>query len=274
MVKPIYVIMFVILSCFVLAAEDDPQVIDLGTYKQNSKIEIKVSCINSDELCSVGASCNLTVSYPNTSYMVFDQVMTQNKSFYNYTLPDSSTLGIHSMSIYCIDGTDSILSNYEFLISETGDKSSALFIYIVELLMKVGFFVYLIVISVLGIRKLKKAENTPYRMVALLRTMWAAASYALLFTSPIIALFLFHPNFNISILRVVTLRTYIVIFAVATPIILFNIFYFSGNLLLKWGGLHHDSDRTNKVLNDLSKFSVDTVSFRNKIRNKLFKGKQ
>lgn len=269
MKKYVYVIFLLFLVHFCLAVD----ITELDPYKQNTQIDVKVHCQHTSGSCSNSASCNITVDYPypNITYMVFDQPMTQNKSFYNYTLPDSSRLGWYSMTISCIDGTYQMSYYYKFQVTETGDESSTLFIYIIELIIKIAFFIFLILICIYGIRAVKKAEKTPYKLVALLRSLWAGGSYGIIFISPIIALFLFHPNFEIGIVQRLTLNTYLVLLAIATPVILFNIFYFGSQLLMKLGGLHYDAERTNMVLNDLDKFSGNLSKWKNKLSNKMFK---
>lgn len=258
--------MFVIPFCL---AQD---IVELEPYKQNTLIDIKVHCQHTGGSCSDSASCNITVDYPNNiTYMVFDQPMTQNRSFYNYTLPDSSNLGWYTMTIPCVDGSNEVTNNYKFQITETGDKSSTLLIYIIDLIMKISFFVFLIVICIWGIRKVKKAEKTPYMLVALLRSVWAGISYGMIFISPLIALFLFHPNFEIGLVQRLTLNTYLVLLAIALPVILFNMFYFGSQMLMKLGGLHYDTERTNMVLNDLDKFTGKLSQWKNKMVNEMFR---
>jgi len=263
----ILIILFVIPFCL---ADD---IIELESYKQNTDIDIKAHCQHTGGSCSDSASCNITVDYPppDTNYMVFDQSMTQNRSFYNYTLSDSSNLGWYSMTISCVDGSYEVTNNYKFQITETGDESSTLFIYIIELIMKIAFFVFLIVICIWGIRSVKKAEKTPYKLVALLRSLWAGASYGMIIISPLIALFLFHPNFDIGIVQRLTLNTYLILLVIASPIIMFNMFYFGSQMLMKLGGLYYDAEATNLVLNDLDKFTGKLSRWKNKISNKMFR---
>lgn len=263
--------LYILILLFVLPICLGQEIIELEPYKQNTDIDIKVHCEHTDGSCSDSASCNITVTYPNTTYIIFDQPMTQNRSFYNYTLPDSSTLGWHTMTISCVDGAYDVTNNYKFQITETGDQSSTLFIYIIELIMKIGFFVFLIIICIWGIRKVRKAEKTPYKLVALLRSLWAGISYGIIFISPLIALFLFHPNFEIGIVQRLTLNTYLVLFIIASPVILFNMLYFGSQFLFKIGGLHYDAERTNKVLDDLDRFTGRLSQWKTKLGNKLFK---
>jgi len=263
--------MFILFPFYVTAVDDN--IAEDGPYKQNTNIDLKVSCFHSGGVCSGSAGCNITVEYPtpNNTYMVFNGVMTQNLSFYNYTLPNSSKLGKYYTTAYCVDGTYNVSEKYFFYITETGDKSSTLFIYIIELIMKITFFSFLIFISIKGIRKAKDKKKTPYKLVALLRVFWVSLSYAVIFMSPFIGLFLFHPNFQIGVLQTLTLNTYIIMFIVAIPVIIFNLFYFGGQILLELGGLDYDKEKTNKVLNDFSRFTEGMGTQGNKIRNKLFR---
>jgi len=277
MKKLIWLLMFVLILLVIplsFAAENDDDIIEIGPYKQNSIINIRIACRYSGGDCSPSALCNTTIDYPNTSSLILNQIMEKDNTFFNYTLPSSSTLGKYSMIIRCLDNNRNITKDYIFYITETGEKSSILFIYIIELALKIIFFVFMILISIQGIRKIKKSnenKKTPYLMVTLLRVLWVIVSYSFIFMSPMIALFLFHPNFPIGILQRLTLNTYLIIFILLTIIVILNIFWFGGNLLFKYGGLDHDAKRTNQVLNDMSNFNVSWDIHINKMKNKIFK---
>ncbi len=267
----IFIFVFLLFASLVYA-QSDP--IDLGTYKQNSNINMRVACRNADGDCSNNANCNITVDYPNTNSMIFNQNMTKNNTFYNYTLPDSSTVGRYSMVFKCNDVNKNTTVDYFFFITATGDKSSTLFIFIIELLLKIAFLIFVVILCIWGIRRVRNAnenKKTPYVMVAFLRVLWGSGSYAVLFMSPFLALFLFHPNFSIGTVQNLTLNIYWIIMILITIIIILNIFWFTGNILMKFGGLSHDVESTNKVLKDLSGFSADFNSLKNKISNKFFR---
>lgn len=73
-------------------------------FKQNNIIDLKVQCILNGTFCSGSAACNLTLNYPNNSIYINNQPMTNQISFYNYTLGDSSVLGNYPCSATCCDG--------------------------------------------------------------------------------------------------------------------------------------------------------------------------
>lgn len=266
------IFVFILLVLPLLVSATDP--IEIGPYKQNSIINLLFACTHSGGDCSASASCNMTVDYPNTTHLIYDQNMSKNGTFFNYTLPDSSALGKHTMLVKCLDSTKNLTQDYYFYITKTGEKSSTTFNYIIETFLKLIFFAFMIFLSLWGIRKLRKkneTQKTPYLLVALLRVLWGIVSYALLFMSPFIALFLFDLNFPIGIIQRMTLNTYFIIFLLIGIVIIINIFWFSGHLLLKFGGLDVDKERTNKVLNDINKFYTGWDNIRNKLKNKIFR---
>ena len=80
------------------------------TFKQSQLIDLKVQCIINGTFCSSNGLCNLTISYPNASLLINNQKMTNQISFYNYTLPTLTSFGVYSCSATCCDnnlcGTD------------------------------------------------------------------------------------------------------------------------------------------------------------------------
>lgn len=65
--------------------------ISAQTFKQNSEVDIQVSCLNVN--CS--EQVNISVFYPNTSIAINNQEMTNKSGFVNFTFSDTSTLGTY-----------------------------------------------------------------------------------------------------------------------------------------------------------------------------------
>lgn len=272
--KYLLLFIFILLILPLCLAEVSDEPIEIGPYKQNTLINIRLACTYNGGDCATDASCNITVDYPNTTSMIYNENMTKDGTIFNYTLPDSKTVGRYSMIIKCLSSNYNVTKDYYFYITETGEKNSILFIPIIELALKIGIFAFLIILSIWGINRLREANKnnkTPYLMVAMLRVIWGILSYAFLFISPLLALFLFHPNFSMGILQRITFNTYFIIFVLFGIVLIFNVFWFGSNILLNFGGLNPNAERTNKVLNDLSKFGMDLGILRNKTLNRLFK---
>lgn len=93
-------------------------------YKQYDTVDLKVQCIANGTFCSSGSYCNITVTYPNGSMFVNNQKMTNQTSFYNYTIQNSNILGDYSCMAVCCDGILCATDNSEcpFKITPTGDE--------------------------------------------------------------------------------------------------------------------------------------------------------
>lgn len=92
-------------------------------FAQGKEANIIDTCSNVDDSpCSSDFSCNLTIAYPNSSIMVNNKQMSWNQGFYNFSLPNTNTLGLHSYAIYCTNGTNSgIASELYYLVNLTGE---------------------------------------------------------------------------------------------------------------------------------------------------------
>lgn len=93
-------------------------------YKQNDIISVRIPCINNGSYCSPSATCNLTVSYPNSSILINNQPMTNSFSFFNYTINTTDAIGEYFSSMSCIDGTISGTSTFIITITPSGFEVS------------------------------------------------------------------------------------------------------------------------------------------------------
>src|SRR3990167_7485860 len=73
-------------------------------YPQSKTLDFKESCTSAGAICNSSALCNVSIKYPNLSYVINNGVMTNNNNGdFNYTLNASSTstTGIYSWDMYC-----------------------------------------------------------------------------------------------------------------------------------------------------------------------------
>jgi len=111
----------IILILFISFAYAEPSLV----YMKNDKIDLKVPCEvgSNHSACSSGVACNISITYPNSSYMSDNAVMTHGVPNYNYTLPSSSVSGTYNAHMYCTDGTNSGFGLFQFKISSSGQNN-------------------------------------------------------------------------------------------------------------------------------------------------------
>lgn len=74
--------------------------------EQGKVYDIQRPCFNNGTYCSGAAVCNITVSNPAGTVIVYNQRMTNKLSYHNYTLSSSQTqnLGTFNAIVTCTDG--------------------------------------------------------------------------------------------------------------------------------------------------------------------------
>ena len=70
----------------------------------------------------------------------------------------------------------------------------------VEFFLKIIFVLFVAFYCYMQIKKSKEKEDTPYLLVAIKRTFLGFLSRAILFILPLLSLFLFFPQFEVSII--------------------------------------------------------------------------
>lgn len=114
--KTIYLLLFLVLCSFCFAEST-------LFYKVNSEVDLKIPCVKNDNSqCSASAVCNITISYPNNTIYVNNEVMTNSNVYFNYTLTNANTSGEYPTVIYCVDGTDYGYSFFSFKLNQSGDN--------------------------------------------------------------------------------------------------------------------------------------------------------
>ena len=136
--------LIVLAGLFIIAA------LPLGSslvYKQNELIDLKIPCSLDGYPCSSSAMCNLTIQYPNASYLVDTKQMTNlGTGDFNYTLY-FIPIGDYPSKVACLDKGVNKTSQFIITITPSGVLDTSGFYWIV-LLTGVIFMVLGIVVLV------------------------------------------------------------------------------------------------------------------------------
>lgn len=101
-------------------------VADDYTFRQGETVDIKLQCQSSGSPCTTGATCNITVFYPNSSLYVDNQVMQENSYYHNYTLDSSLVIGDYQALTYCTDGINTGSSGFTVKITNETTSTNVL----------------------------------------------------------------------------------------------------------------------------------------------------
>lgn len=93
-------------------------------FKKGEQIDLKVPCSNNGAECSAGATCEATILYPNGTALISGFSMTNQGSYHNVTLSSSLVTGEYQSTIFCVDGTNTGVDNFSFLINSMGEKDN------------------------------------------------------------------------------------------------------------------------------------------------------
>lgn len=89
-------------------------------FPQNVDIDLKIPCTLDDVPCSTSASCNLTIVYPNSSYLINNINMTNlGNGDFNATTRFIE-LGDYPTEVNCNDAGRNATSNFPITITQTG----------------------------------------------------------------------------------------------------------------------------------------------------------
>ncbi len=95
------------------------------TISFNKEFDLKRQCINNGTYCSSSAVCNMTIFYPDGNTFLDNELMTNQISFHNVTLPSANInmFGKHPSLMVCTDSGGDISGNGvdPFIIEVTGD---------------------------------------------------------------------------------------------------------------------------------------------------------
>lgn len=140
------------------------------TYSLEQDIDFKISS-------SINA-CNLTVVYPNTTILIKEQIMTNNKGYSNYTIsPDSLIQGEYKYYSDCnVSGTFNVNNNAIELTTPRAIVNSAM------LFLLVGLFIFTLFMS----SKMERFKRDPegeiigINMLRYTKTIWFGIAYGIL----------------------------------------------------------------------------------------------
>ncbi len=109
----ILLVFLIVLCSFITTAE----ITNLGTFKQGSCVEIK-------QVCASCSYINITISYPNSTFAVYNQKMTKiGSGTWNYTFCNTSSLGRYDVTGEGdLEGRATGFSALYFEITPSGDK--------------------------------------------------------------------------------------------------------------------------------------------------------
>ncbi len=114
------------------------------TFQQWETVNLKLPCTYNGANCDVTAECNLSVTFPNGSFLTENKPMTNNgNGMPNYTLTAMSTLGVHNYKQTCLQAGLSASDSGVITITSTGSESS------IKLPLFLGIFA--LILLVLGI---------------------------------------------------------------------------------------------------------------------------
>jgi len=111
-------VMLTLIMLFLCVNFISAEVESLQTQKVGTDIELK-------QIGADFSACNITsVSYPNSTVIVKDVVMTKRGNEYNYTLNSTytNTLGDYIVNGFCTNGTDDVVWAYDFKVTYTGKE--------------------------------------------------------------------------------------------------------------------------------------------------------
>lgn len=133
------------------------------TYKQSTELDFKETCTRNGVQCNSTSVCNISIKYPNSSYLITNEIMTnQNNGDFNYTLTSNqmSTIGTYTWDMYCCQATDCGEGHGTFEVNPIGVDltTSKSIIYIILFAILIFFFVLIL----LGIAKLPDTNEKDF----------------------------------------------------------------------------------------------------------------
>ena len=104
---------------FATAAEEDL------TFKQWDAVDLKLPCSYKGANCAASAECNISIMFPNGTFMVENQEMTNNgNGMPNYTMPTTGVIGEHNYKQTCTQSGLSASDSGVITITTTGIGSN------------------------------------------------------------------------------------------------------------------------------------------------------
>jgi len=94
-------------------------------FEKSTEVDLKIPCENDGKPCSSSATCNITIKYPNSSFLIeYKEMTNQNNGDFNITLNENQTnvLGEYAYSVYCSDGGYHGAYHSNYMITPTGQE--------------------------------------------------------------------------------------------------------------------------------------------------------
>ncbi len=107
-------------------------------FEKGVESDLKLYCSMNGSVCSAVATCNISIKYPNGSYLISSSPMTnQDNGDFNITLntTQTATEGEHRWDMYCCDGSYCDDGHDIFLITINGKEKPSGIVLIVFLIL-------------------------------------------------------------------------------------------------------------------------------------------
>lgn len=129
------------------------------TYQKETNITLKIPFEVNGSAASSSATCNISVNYPNGTYLIQNNSMTNlNNGEFNYTLDSTKTepLGKYNWVVFCCDGLNCAAGYGSFEVTYTGKildtQTSILYTSLFAIL------IFLLMFTLFGITKLPSKD--------------------------------------------------------------------------------------------------------------------
>ena len=94
-------------------------------FEKNTEVDLKIPCENDGKPCSASGTCNITIKYPNSTFLInFVEMTNQGNGDFNITLNVNQTkiVGKYRYSVYCTDSGYSGAAHGTYMITPTGQE--------------------------------------------------------------------------------------------------------------------------------------------------------
>ena len=168
-------------------------------YEQSVPIYFKESCTSDGAICNSTASCNLSIQFPNSTYLVTNGIMTnQNNGDFNYTLNTTQTgvQGAYTWDMYCCEGTLCGESHGGYDINSVGIEltTSKSIIYII--LTVIFVLLFILILYFMGKLSDEHETNEDGEILSLSKTKYIKS--VLVFVDWMILIAIFYITSNIA----------------------------------------------------------------------------
>ena len=111
------------------------QVESLGTFKQNT-------CVNIVQTCANCTFTNISISDSDSTVLLSNTAMTQSGTRYTYQFCSTSTLGDYTVNgLSDVDGVNTVWA-YGFLVTPSGDSTNLIWFIAIALAFAVGLMIF------------------------------------------------------------------------------------------------------------------------------------